>query len=85
MASAPSEEGAPSTLVASQIYDPKTNTFSQTGLMATRAWSFTAATLLKDGRVLFVGGDQDNAPTSYPPGTCELYDPKTNTFTPTSR
>jgi hypothetical protein len=84
MASVPPEEGTPAPPVASQIYDPATNTFSLTGLMTTQPWSFTA-TLLKDGRVLFAGGDQGNGPTSYPPGTCELYDQKTNTFTPTSR
>jgi hypothetical protein len=84
MSSVPVDDAGTTTPVASQIYDPATNTFSRTGLMTTNPLRFTA-TLLKDGRVLFAGGDQDNGPTSYPPGTCELYEPKTNTFTSTSR
>ena len=39
------------------------------------------ATLLRDGRVLFVGGYNDGAALA----TAELYDPKTGTFTPTGR
>jgi hypothetical protein len=82
MANQNMEGVSPTTPVASLIYDPATNTFIPTGLMTTRPGQFTA-TLLKDGRVLFAGGDQDNGPTSYPPGTCELYDPRTNVFTAT--
>jgi hypothetical protein len=82
MANQNMEGVSPTTPVASLLYDPQTNTFSRTGLMTTRPGQFTA-TLLKDGRVLFAGGDQDNGPSSYPPGTCELYDPRTNAFTAT--
>jgi len=49
-------------------------TFTAAGFMTT-ARAGHAATLLLDGRVLIVGGDQT--------GTAELYDPGAGTFTPT--
>src|SRR5215831_2954121 len=49
-------------------------TFTTTGDMTT-ARAFHTATLLFDGRVLIVGGDET--------GTAELYDPTTGTFSPT--
>ena len=49
-------------------------TFTAAGFMTTARAGHTA-TLLLDGRVLIVGGDQT--------GTAELYDPATGSFTPT--
>jgi hypothetical protein len=55
--------------VSAELYDPKTGTFSRTGSPQDDVSG--TATLLKDGRVLFI--------TSW--GTAaELYDPKTGTF-----
>ena len=66
-------------LASAEIYDPKSGTFSPTGSMAT-ARKRAGATLLGDGRVLIVGGEdaQLNAIS-----TAEIYDPQSGTFSPT--
>ena len=66
-------------LASAEIYDPRSGTFSPTGSMAT-ARSRAGATLLGDGRVLIVGGEdaQLNAIS-----TAEIYDPQSGTFSPT--
>jgi hypothetical protein len=62
---------------ATEIFDPKSGTFSITGL-AMRDWGdVNTATLLMDGRVLFVG----NADNDGSPGEAEVYDPAAGTFT----
>jgi hypothetical protein len=57
-------------LASAELYDPKTGRFSTTGSMAV-ARDTQSATLLLDGRVLVVGGDDH---------TAELYAPKTGQF-----
>ena len=59
-----------------ELYDAKSGTFSSTGQM--RGWfNENTATLLADGRVLFVG----NAENDGSPGEAEVYDPVPGTFT----
>ena len=61
---------------ATELFDPKTTTFSTTGTM--KGWAnVNTATLLLNGKVLFVG----NAENDGSPGDAELYDPATGTFT----
>jgi Galactose oxidase, central domain/Kelch motif len=62
-----------------EIYDPKTGRFTSTGSMADGLVAQTA-TLLADGHVLIAGGFDGRAHVT----TTELYDPKTDTFSPTS-
>lgn len=58
-----------------ELYDPVTQGFFETSAM-TRARSQHSATLLRDGRVLVIGGSPD--------ATAEIYDPSTATWTLTA-
>lgn len=61
-----------------EIYDPATGRFTQAGVMRI-ARVYHTATLLGDGKVLIVGGLNDN---DYPQADTELYDPATGTTQP---
>ncbi len=67
------------TLITTEIYDPKTGTFTATGNMNSHKASPTL-TLLRDGTVLVAGGvDTFSHPGD--PTQAEIYNPKTGTFT----
>lgn len=61
-----------------EIYDPKTERFTDTGSLATPRYKHTAG-LLPDGRVLVAGGS-DERDWSGNLSSAEIYDPKTGRF-----
>jgi len=63
-----------------ELYDSAGGQFSTVGNMTSSRWQHTA-TRLTDGRVLFVGGNS-NGP--FPVANGEVYDPVSNTSTPTA-
>jgi hypothetical protein len=65
------------TLNSAEIYDPQTNSWTQTPAM-TFARSRHIAALLPNGKVLIAGGRTQPAPTL---AAAELYDPQTNMWT----
>jgi len=65
-----------------ELYDPATGTFTPTGQMTTARIVPKPPTLLKDGKVLFVGGEFIGPPY-LADMSAELYDPATGAFTPT--
>ena len=67
-------------LASAELYDPVTHAFSPTGSM-TFARAGHTATLLRDGRVLIVGGAPSGGTGGAPVASAELYDPLTGTFT----
>lgn len=69
---------------STELYDPSTGTFSVAGDM-TAARFFHTATLLPDGKVLIVGGNNSIAGGCFcdPLPSAQLYDPSTASFTPT--
>jgi hypothetical protein len=68
--------GFRSQLASAEIYDPGTGTFSATGSMAVPREGHTA-TMLRDGRVLIVGGSDNGVHTL---DTAEVYDPSSGNF-----
>ena len=64
-------------LATAELFDPATGMFSPTGSMTRPRMVDATATLLSDGRVLFVGGGPDRG------ASAELYDPATGVFAPT--
>lgn len=63
------------TVGATELFDPKSGTFSATGPM--RGWiNENTATLLLDGKVLFVGNEENDGS----PGEAEVYDPRSGSF-----
>lgn len=59
------------------VYDPATDTFSPTGSI-----DYHTATLLMNGKVLFIGDEDDDFPgTPFSNKTAQLYDPSTGKFT----
>ena len=62
-----------------EIYDPAAGSFALTGAYNTSVYAIYAATLLADGRILFAASWDSSSNNE----TDELFDPKTNTFSPT--
>jgi hypothetical protein len=61
-----------------ELYDPAAEAFTATGSMS-QPRTAAAAVLLKNGKVLVVGGASDDGALS----SAELYNPETGTFSPT--
>ena len=59
------------------VYEPATDRWTRTGDMI-QASAFHSATVLRDGRVLVVGGEHDGQSLS----GCEVYDPGSRSWTP---
>ncbi len=62
-------------VASSEVWDPMTGTFSPAGPLAEARGAYHTATLLRDGRVLVVGGMGGEA-------AAEVWDPATGTFEP---
>ena len=62
-----------------ELYDPMTEMFTATTGSLTTARALQTATVLKNGTVLVVGGENANSPLA----TAELYDPTAGTFSTT--
>ncbi len=73
-----SDGGALTETASSELYNPATGTFAETGSLNQARKSHTA-TLLSSGLVLIVGGSGLSSGT----GTAELYNPATGAFTTT--
>jgi len=71
------DHDSPGGVASAEVFHPATATFQAVGTMHFARVAHTA-TLLRDGRVLIVGGRGDNVNA-----TAEIYDPKTSRFTET--
>jgi hypothetical protein len=68
-------DAADNLLASAELFDPATNTFSPSGEMTVPRKGLTPI-LLPDGRVLIIGGSDDNIALD----DAEVYDPATGTF-----
>ncbi len=66
-----------------EILDPKTRIFTPTSNSMSVARTSHTLTPLQDGRIIIIGGRSTNA-SGIPLDTAEIYDPVTDTFTPTA-
>ncbi|MBS0452762.1 MAG: putative Ig domain-containing protein [Proteobacteria bacterium] len=73
--------GGGNALSSTELYDPATGNWSQAGSLIHERDSHTA-TLLRDGRVLVAGGEGQGG-SKGALSSAELYDPATNTWSPT--
>ncbi|HUQ05640.1 MAG TPA: kelch repeat-containing protein [Kofleriaceae bacterium] len=72
-------------LASAELYDPATDRFTATGALGSTRSGHTT-TVLRDGRVLVIGGRDSSCVLGCAPrfwATAELYDPETGMFTPT--
>ena len=75
------DDGSGDCLASAELYNPSTGKFTPTGSMAAPRSGYGTATLLEDGRVLVVGGQESLCSSSVSDEpSAELYDPKTGTF-----
>jgi hypothetical protein len=65
-------------IATAEVWDPATGMWTATSNPMTTARSLHSATLLKNGTVLVAGGGTITTPN------CEIYDPTTNAWTPTT-
>jgi len=65
---------------SAELYDPATGNWTATGAPNTPRGAFHTATLLSNGNVLFVAGDNDE---EGPTDSAEMYDPITGSWTTT--
>jgi len=75
--------GGPTNNAATELYDPIAGTWTLTGSMSTNRTHHTA-TLLTNGTVLVVGGDDNRRFPANVISSCEIYNPATGLWTPTS-
>src|SRR5271167_181684 len=78
----PGSTGPLPRLLAAELYDPQSGSFTLTGDMGVGRVLHTA-TLLANGRVLIAGGTDRSGGGGAATASAELYDPSTGTFTPT--
>ena len=68
---------------AAQFYSPSTNTWTRTNRQCGNDTSYGPLVLLGTGKVLLAGDEITYSGHTSPTARCSLYDPSTNTWTPT--
>lgn len=78
-------EGCATPLDSAELYDPSTGLWTYTGSMTlARYWDNPSPTTLADGSILIVGGVNPFGGTYHWLNEAEIYDPTTQTWTPTN-